>query len=71
MSTASDAIQSSVAHAGPNLGVLAILYFVPFNAGLYPVTAMAGKTCAGLFTTDSDGQPSVVFGCHELRFPEG
>ena len=44
MSTASNAIQSSVAHAGPNLGVLAILYFVLFNAGLYPVTAMAGKT---------------------------
>ncbi|WP_263351100.1 hypothetical protein [Acidicapsa acidisoli] len=29
--------------AGPNLGVLAILYTVLFNAGLYPVTALAGK----------------------------
>ncbi len=29
--------------AGPHLGLLAILYTVLFNAGLYPVTAMAGK----------------------------
>ncbi len=43
MSTAPNFIQSSMAHAGPNLGILATLYFVLFNAGLYPVTAMAGK----------------------------
>ena len=29
--------------AGPSLGLLAVLYTVLFNAGLYPVTAMAGK----------------------------
>jgi hypothetical protein len=29
--------------AGPHLGLLAILYTVLFNAGLYPVTAMASK----------------------------
>lgn len=29
--------------AGPSLGLLAILYTVLFNAGLFPVTAMAGK----------------------------
>lgn len=43
MSTTSTPITSSPSHAGPNLGMLAILYFVLFNAGLYPVTAMAGK----------------------------
>ncbi|HLH33937.1 MAG TPA: hypothetical protein VKX41_04640 [Alloacidobacterium sp.] len=30
-------------HQGPHLGLLAILYTVLFNAGLYPVTAYAGK----------------------------
>lgn len=30
-------------HAGPHLALLAILYTLLFNAGLYPVTAMAGK----------------------------
>src|ERR1700758_2025241 len=30
-------------YAGPHLALLAILYTVLFNAGLYPVTAMAGK----------------------------
>jgi hypothetical protein len=30
--------------AGPPLGLLAILYTVLFNAGLYPVTAMASKS---------------------------
>jgi len=29
--------------AGPHLALLAILYTLLFNAGLYPVTAMAGK----------------------------
>jgi hypothetical protein len=29
--------------AGPHLGLLAILYALLFNAGLYPVTQMAGK----------------------------
>jgi hypothetical protein len=29
---------------GPNLGILAILYTVLFNAGLYPVTTFAGKS---------------------------
>jgi hypothetical protein len=29
-------------HAGPHLGLLAILYTLLFNAGLYPVTAFAG-----------------------------
>jgi hypothetical protein len=30
-------------HQGPHLALLAILYTVLFNVGLYPVTAMAGK----------------------------
>jgi hypothetical protein len=30
-------------HAGPHLALLAILYTLMFNAGLYPVTAMASK----------------------------
>ena len=30
-------------HLGPHLGALAIVYTVLFNAGLYPVTAMASK----------------------------
>ncbi len=30
--------------AGPPLALLAILYAVLFNAGLYPVTAMASKS---------------------------
>jgi hypothetical protein len=43
MSTTTNPITSSPGHAGPNLGMLALLYFVLFNAGLYPVTALAGK----------------------------
>ncbi len=35
-------LTASLKHAGPHLGLLAILYTVLFNAGLYPVTAMAG-----------------------------
>jgi hypothetical protein len=31
-------------HPGPSLWLLAILYTVLFNAGLYPVTTMAGQT---------------------------
>jgi hypothetical protein len=34
---------STLGHRGPHLGTLAIVYTVLFNAGLYPVTAMAGK----------------------------
>lgn len=30
-------------HQGPHLALLAILYTLLFNAGLYPVTAMAGR----------------------------
>ena len=30
-------------HAGPHLWLLATLYTLLFNAGLYPVTTMAGK----------------------------
>jgi hypothetical protein len=36
-------ITTSLNHAGPHLGLLAILYTVLFNAGLYPVTAFASK----------------------------
>lgn len=35
--------QPATKHQGPHLALLAILYTVLFNAGLYPVTAMAGK----------------------------
>jgi hypothetical protein len=42
MSTASNSTDTATRHAGPNLGMLAILYCVLFNAGLYPVTAIAG-----------------------------
>ena len=35
--------QQTQRHQGPHLGLLAILYTVLFNAGLYPATAMAGK----------------------------
>jgi hypothetical protein len=35
--------QQTQRHQGPHLAILAILYTVLFNAGLYPVTAMAGK----------------------------
>jgi hypothetical protein len=31
-------------HAGPHLGVVAIVYALLFNAGLYPVTVFADKT---------------------------
>src|SRR6266849_8277454 len=34
---------STLRHRGPHLGALAIVYTVLFNAGLYPVTAMASK----------------------------
>jgi hypothetical protein len=34
---------STLRQAGPHLGALAIVYTVLFNAGLYPVTAMASK----------------------------
>jgi hypothetical protein len=36
-------IATSQNHAGPPLGLLAILYTALFNAGLYPVTGTAGK----------------------------
>ncbi|HEY1402227.1 MAG TPA: hypothetical protein VF953_11605 [Terriglobales bacterium] len=35
---------STLRHAGPHLGALAIVYTVLFNAGLYPVTIFASKT---------------------------
>jgi hypothetical protein len=35
--------QQTQSHAGPHLALLAILYTVLFNAGLYPVTVFAGK----------------------------
>ena len=34
---------SALRHHGPHLGALAIVYTVLFNAGLYPVTALASK----------------------------
>src|SRR5260370_42319713 len=34
---------SALRHQGPHLGALAIVYTVLFNAGLYPVTALASK----------------------------
>jgi hypothetical protein len=41
--TPKNAIGTSLQHhAGPSLALLAILYTVLFNAGLYPVTAFAG-----------------------------
>ncbi len=44
MNTQSNQVEQRVRHdAGPSLGMLAILYTVLFNAGLFPVTAMAGK----------------------------
>ena len=42
MSTTPNPVVTPPSHAGPHLGMLAILYCVLFNAGLYPVTAMAG-----------------------------
>jgi hypothetical protein len=35
---------STVRHAGPHLGAVAIVYTFLFNAGLYPVTIFADKT---------------------------
>ncbi len=37
-------VASTLRHAGPHLGALAIVYTVLFNAGLYPVTIFADKT---------------------------
>src|SRR5260370_36198176 len=34
---------STLRHAGPHLGAMAIVYTVLFNAGLYPVTIFADK----------------------------
>jgi len=34
---------TSLRHAGPHLGAVALVYTILFNAGLYPVTAFAGK----------------------------
>jgi hypothetical protein len=33
----------SVRHAGPNLGMVALMFTILFSAGLYPVTVFAGK----------------------------
>jgi hypothetical protein len=30
-----------IRHAGPNLGIVALVFTILFNAGLYPVTADA------------------------------
>ena len=43
MSTQSSGTPTLQKHAGPPLWLLAILYTVLFNAGLYPVTMLAGK----------------------------
>lgn len=37
-------VTSTVRHAGPHLGAVAIVYALLFNAGLYPVTILADKT---------------------------
>ncbi len=41
--TANSSTSSTVRHAGPHLGAVAIVYTVLFNAGLYPVMVSADK----------------------------
>ena len=44
MSARSETSTTSLRHAGPHLGALAIIHTLLFNAGLYPVTIFADKT---------------------------
>jgi hypothetical protein len=43
MTTSTNQTTVALPYAGPHPGILAILYTVLFNAGLYPVTGLAGK----------------------------
>src|SRR6267143_3150277 len=62
-------------HAGPNPGIVAIVYTVLFNAGLYPVISFTGgphfpgpwessETIAAYF----QGHPTAVLICAFLQF---
>ena len=75
MTTPSDKKNNPSRHAGPNLGFLAIVFTVLFNAGLYPVTASGGQlhypgpwespeTIVAFF----QARPTAVLICAALQF---
>ncbi|WP_263366403.1 hypothetical protein [Edaphobacter bradus] len=62
-------------HLGPPLWLLAILYTLLFNAGLYPVTAFAGKPYwpgpwepQSVIITYFQARPGHVLACMFLQF---
>src|SRR5258706_11050559 len=75
MTSRSDTVSTSARHASPNLGAVAVVFTLLFNAGLYPVTAFGGKphfpgpwesadTIAAFF----QARPSAVLTCAFLQF---
>lgn len=75
MSFQSSAVATSVRHAGPHLGMLAAVFTILFNAGLYPVTALAGKPYfpgpwepASVIVSYFQTRPSAVLLCAFFHF---
>jgi hypothetical protein len=75
MSFQSGAVATSVRDAGPHLGMLAAVFTILFNAGLYPVTALAGKPYfpgpwepASVIVSYFQTRPSAVLLCAFVHF---
>jgi hypothetical protein len=66
---------SRIRHAGPPLGIVAMIFVLLFNAGLYPVTAFGGHPyfpgpgeSLNTISTFFQGRPSAVLLCAALQF---
>ena len=73
--TSSQEPKTRLRHAGPPLGIVATIFVLLFNAGLYPVTAFGGKPVfpspgesRDIIVAFFQARPSAVLLCAALHF---